>query len=83
MPQTRENKAPRRSSRTWPTRPAIREAAEWENKPVSEFIRAAIAVRAEQGFCKAASDGDQAPGGLRRPCIDRATSRSRGRRKRN
>ena len=33
----------------------------WENKPVSEFIRAAIAVRAETGFCKAAREGDQRP----------------------
>ena len=82
-------KAPRRSSRTWPRRPAIRganyhygrpkrdimlpirvtaaeraairAAAKWENKKVSEFIRAAIAVRAEQGFCKATRDGDQRP----------------------
>ena len=42
-------------------RAAIRAAAKWENKKVSEFIRAAIAVRAEQGFCKATRDGDQRP----------------------
>ena len=40
-------------------RAAIRAAAKWENKPVAGFIRAAIAVRAEKGFCKAARKGDQ------------------------
>ena len=38
-------------------RDAIRAAAKWENKPVAGFIRAAIAVRAEKGFCKAARKG--------------------------
>ncbi len=33
-------------------REAIQAAASWENKPVAKFIRAAIAVRARDGFCK-------------------------------
>ena len=35
-------------------RDAIKAAATAENKPVSEFIRAAIAVRARDGYCKTA-----------------------------
>ena len=39
--------------RVTPTeREAIRAAAESENKSVAAFIRAAIAVRARDGFCK-------------------------------
>lgn len=37
-------------------RSAIRAAAQWENKKVSEFIRAAIADRAAVGFCKAGGE---------------------------
>lgn len=33
-------------------RDAIRAAARWENKTVAGFFRAAIAVRARDGFCK-------------------------------
>ncbi len=33
-------------------RDAIRAAARWENKTVAGFIRAAIAVRARDGYCK-------------------------------
>lgn len=36
-------------------RDAIRAAAKWENKKVSEFIRAAIAERAASGFCRASA----------------------------
>lgn len=36
-------------------RDAIRAAAKFENKKVSEFIRAAIADRAAAGFCKDAA----------------------------
>lgn len=32
-------------------RDAIRAAARWENKTVAGFFRAAIAVRARDGFC--------------------------------
>ena len=42
-------------------RAAIRAAAKWENKKVSEFIRAAIADRAAEGFCKAGGDGLRDP----------------------
>ena len=37
-------------------RDAIRAAAKFENKKVSEFIRAAIADRAAAGFCKDAGE---------------------------
>ena len=33
-------------------REAIRVAAEWEHKTVADFIRTAIAVRAQDGYCK-------------------------------
>ena len=33
-------------------RDAIRAAAEWENMTVAAFIRAALAVRARDGYCK-------------------------------
>ena len=33
-------------------RDAIRAAAEWEGVPVSKFIRAAIAIRARDGYCR-------------------------------
>lgn len=33
-------------------RAAIRAAANWENKTVADFFRAAIAVRARDAFCK-------------------------------
>lgn len=40
-------------------RDAIRQAADWEQKKVSQFIRAAIGGRAETGFCQARQDGDE------------------------
>ena len=36
-------------------RDAIRAAADWEDVRVSDFLRAAIAVRARDGYCKAQS----------------------------
>lgn len=37
-------------------RDAIRAAARWENRTVAGFIRAAIAVRARDGYCKRNAD---------------------------
>lgn len=38
-------------------RDAIRAAARWEQKTAAGFFRAAIAVRARDGFCKRHQDG--------------------------
>lgn len=42
-------------------RDAIRAAADWEDVRVSDFLRAAIATRARDGYCKAQSDIDREP----------------------
>ena len=53
FPGDRENRSMMLPIRVAPTeREAIRAAAQWENKSVAEFIRAAIAVRSREGFCK-------------------------------
>ena len=38
-------------------RDAVRTAARWESKTVVRFLRAAIAVRARDGFCKRDLEG--------------------------
>ena len=42
-------------------RDAIRAAADWEDVRVSDFLRAAIALRARDGYCKAHSGTGREP----------------------